>query len=61
MVPHDSEYFDRMVGRCGGFRAVFRSAARLLLERAANTEFLTPVRIDGQLKWIDLLEESPCE
>jgi putative component of membrane protein insertase Oxa1/YidC/SpoIIIJ protein YidD len=61
MVPHDSEYYNVLVRRCGGLRAVFRGAARLFLERAASTDFLTPVRIDGRLKWVDLLEDSPCD
>ena len=61
MLPHDSEYFDRLAKRCGGLRAVFRSAARLLLERGASTEYLTPVRLEGKLKWIDFAEDAPCE
>lgn len=61
MVPHDSEYFDRLAKRCGSLRAVFRSAARLLLERAASTDYLVPVRLGGALHWLDPIGESPCD
>jgi hypothetical protein len=61
MVPHDSAFYDMLVKRCGGLRAVFQSAARLLLERSANSDFLTPVRIGGSLRWLDPIEDSPCE
>jgi putative component of membrane protein insertase Oxa1/YidC/SpoIIIJ protein YidD len=61
MFPHDSSYFDTLVKRCGGLRAVFRGAARLLLEHEANSDFLTPVRHEGRLKWLDLVGASPCD
>lgn len=61
MVPHDSEFFDALVKRCGGFQAVFRSAARLLLERSAATNFLTPVRMGGRLRWLDPVEDALCD
>ena len=61
MVPHDSAFFDALVKRCGGFQAVFRSAARLFLERSASTNFLTPIRMGGNLRWLDPIGDSPCE
>ncbi len=61
MVPHDSAYFDVLVKRCGGLKAVFLSAARLLLERAANSDFLIPVRMGGSLRWLDPIDDSPCD
>lgn len=53
MLPHDSKAFDQRARRCGTVRAVFTSAARLLLERAAGPRFLRPVIFDGGLKWDD--------
>jgi hypothetical protein len=54
MVPSDSEMFDILLKRCGVVRAVLRSSARLLLERAATPAYLRPVRLGGRLHWLDL-------
>lgn len=53
MWPHDSAAFDLLARRCGIVRATFRSAARLLLERAAHPAFLQPLIRDRQLRWLD--------
>jgi hypothetical protein len=61
MVPSDSEMFDILLRRCGVVRAVMRSSARLLLERAATPAYLRPVRLGGRLHWIDLPGRQPCD
>lgn len=61
MVPSDSEMFDILLKRCGVVRAVLRSSARLLLERAATPAYLRPVRLGGRLHWIDLPRRRPCD
>jgi hypothetical protein len=61
MVPSDSEMFDILLKRCGVVRAVLRSSARLLLERAATPAYLRPVRLGGRLHWIDLPGRRPCD
>ena len=61
MVPSDSEMFDILLRRCGVVRAVLRSSARLLLERAATPAYLRPVRLGGRLHWLDLPGRQPCD
>ncbi|HWN69204.1 MAG TPA: hypothetical protein VNM90_16305 [Haliangium sp.] len=53
--------FDILIKRCGVVRAVLRSSARLLLERAATPAYLRPVRLDGRLLWLDLPGRRPCD
>jgi hypothetical protein len=54
MVPRDSEAFDRRLARCGPVAAVMVSMSRLLLEEAAGPAYLTPVRMDRRLRWVDV-------
>jgi putative component of membrane protein insertase Oxa1/YidC/SpoIIIJ protein YidD len=61
MVPSDSEMFDVLMKRCGVVRAVLRSSARLLLERAATPAYLRPVRLHGRLQWLDPPGRQPCD
>ena len=60
MVPTDSEAFDQRARRCGALAAAVLGAARLLLETAATPAVLHPVRLDGRLRWLDLVEDGPC-
>lgn len=61
MVPSDSAMFDVLLKRCGVVRAVLRSSARLLLERAATPAYLRPVRLHGRLQWLDPPGRQPCD
>lgn len=61
MWPSDSRYFDGALRRCGARRALAASLARLFLEPAASPEVLTPLVIDGRVRWVDLVEDLPCE
>jgi hypothetical protein len=53
MVPRDSEAFNRRLRWCGPVGAVMVSMSRLMLEMAAQPAYLTPVRLDGRLRWLD--------
>jgi hypothetical protein len=53
MVPRDSEAFNQRLRWCGPVGAVMVSMSRLMLEMAAQPAYLTPVRLDGRLLWLD--------
>lgn len=58
MVPTDSEMFAARAHDCGGIRAWYWGLSRVLLERASSPRFMTPIFLDGRLRWMDLPE--PC-
>jgi hypothetical protein len=59
MVPTDSEMFAaRTTSDCGGIRTWYWGMSRVLLERASSPRFMTPIFLEGRLRWMDLPE--PC-
>ncbi|MGE0550053.1 MAG: hypothetical protein AB7O24_32105 [Kofleriaceae bacterium] len=54
MAPTDSEMYAARAEHCGGIAAWYWGVSRVLLEHGGSPTFLTPLRSDGRLRWLDL-------
>lgn len=60
MYPSDSALFELTSQRCGPFTALALSGAHLLLEPSAPLAGLSPVTIEGRLRWLHAPAHRSC-